>query len=670
MRDGIRWLRGGCSVLLICALVGCGDDGNHSKDGGAGNTGKGGGSGSGGKAGSGVAGSGVAGSGVAGSGVAGSGVAGSGVAGSGVAGSGGKAGSGVAGSGVAGSGVAGSGVAGSTGGRMDAGTPDVTPPAELTATILDRRQTSVQLDWSSPATDAGSVAGYQIRYAKVAITSANFDDTSVTTAVAFTGTVAAPGGLQDFVVKDLYIQNTYYFAVAATSSGGSQLWMQATATPVIPQFQTTALTGTSGLTNEGAGIALDGSGDANGDGKSDLLIGSSHGAQAYLFLGAAGTLPTTPSVVFSGAAASFGGGVSYIGDIDHDGREDLAIAAPAANEIFIFKGRATWPVTLADTDADYTITADSTYVNASFGTVMSALGDFNGDGVDDFVVGSPNFGGSPSFKGRVTIILGASGFASLTLPSTTRSIIIDADPALATPFFGTRVLGIGQFYSGSGNTLIVSAPGVTSSSITSNNEGHIYAFRGQTGTAGVIAVTAADAVVAGATAGMRIGAVLANLGPMVNTVASVGAGNPNDATAPGAVGSAFLYSGSATTGPFASSKTFYLSNNSLVGAELLGGAVPGKDTALSLIGSATPDLVVGARNGSDFAIVDGSKISALTSPVDARTAAASIVPLPSGFLNLLIGGSTLIPDINGDGYPDFALSNAASNNAGEVVVFW
>ena len=91
---------------------------------------------------------------------------------------------------------------------------------------------------------------------------------------------------------------------------------------------------------------------------------------------------------------------------------------------------------------------------------------------------------------------------------------------------------------------------------------------------------------------------------------------------------------------------------------------------MSLIGGGGPDLVILGRNGSDFAIIDGSKIAGLTSPVDARTASDVIVPYPSGFSTLLIGGGTLLPDINGDGFPDFALTNAASNNAGLVQLFW
>ena len=573
------------------------------------------------------------------------------------------------------------------------------PTGLLNATIpstdpLARRKVLMQLSWTAPS-DAGGgrVTGYQVRYSKKPfVTQADFD---AATKYPYTTQPANPGDPDGIPsvnplppIDPLYIENGYYFAVEATDIAGTPSPMLTSASPGTGQtcdctsgrccaahFNTNiTYTGTSGLSNEGAGIALDGSGDANGDGLSDLFVGSSNGGRAYLFFGVGGTPSTTASVTFTGPEAGFGRGVAYIGNVDNDssGREDLAIAATTANQIFIYKGRASWPLTLADTDADYVISADTSYASSSFGTVMSRLGDFNGDGIDDFAVGAPNFGGSPTFKGRVTIILGASaGFTSLALPSPTRAITIDADPALATPFFGTRVLGVGHFYPGSASTLIVSAPGVTSATIPSNNEGHIYAFRGQTGTAGVIDPTTADAVVAGSTKGQRLGAVLANLGAIGgSTTPSVGAGNPNDPNTPGGIGSLIQFSGTTTTGPFASSTAFYMSADSLIGAEVLGGGIPGRDVQFSLVGGPGPDVVVIARNGSDFGIVDGSKIAGLTSPVDARTVSDVIVPYPPGFSALLIGGGTLLPDINGDGFPDIALTNAASNNAGLVQLFW
>ena len=130
---------------------------------------------------------------------------------------------------------------------------------------------------------------------------------------------------------------------------------------------------------------------------------------------------------------------------------------------------------LTEASADYTITTDSSYASSLFGGVMSRLGDFNGDGIDDFAVGSPNFGTS-TFSGRVTIILGSATFSSLALPNTTRAITIDG-PSYDVPQFGTRIVGIGHFYPGAGTTLIASAPGLTGN--PTGTEGRIYAFRGR-----------------------------------------------------------------------------------------------------------------------------------------------------------------------------------------------
>ena len=159
----------------------------------------------------------------------------------------------------------------------------------------------------------------------------------------------------------------------------------------------TSLSGVGG-SSELFGFQFD-SGDVNknaatiGPSYSDLLVGSSSGKRAYLYLGAAGTVPTTPSVTFTGDAtttASFGRGVAVIGDVDSDGFADLAISdrgTPA--HIYIYKGRATWPATMTNTNADYVITVDSSYNSSILGASIARLGDFNGDGVDDFALGAP-----------------------------------------------------------------------------------------------------------------------------------------------------------------------------------------------------------------------------------------------------------------------------------------
>ena len=536
--------------------------------------------------------------------------------------------------------------------------------------VKNRRKVTMQLTWTAPADGNGkSVAGYQVRYAKVPITAANFDDTTVTTAFPYTGTPAAPMSLDGIRISPLYIENGYYFAVKAVDVAGNVSALAATTTAVISHFNVTTLSGTSGSSTEGSGFSIDGSGDANGDGLSDVLVGSFHGARAYLFLGGANFAPSAPSVLFSSAVATsgFGQSVAYIGDIDHDGREDLAIAARTTNQVFIYKGRATWPATLADTDADYVITTDASYSGSLFGSAMSRLGDFNGDGIDDFVIGSPDFNSS-TFVGRVTIILGSATFTSVALPNTSQAIVIDGDPTLTFAAFGQQVLGVGHFYGGP-TTLIVSAPGFAGA--PSSTQGRIYAFHGQTGTGGAISLASADALVVGAAAGRRLGVVLADLGPIVGSFApSVGAGNPNDTSAPGASGSTFVFSGSAAAGPFVSEQTFYFTGDTLNGSVVVGGGVQGRDISLSLIGNASPDLVVLARNGATFGIVDGAKVSTLGSPIDIAAAADVILTLPPGWSPPMTEGGSALTDVNGDGVPDFAISNGSSVVAGQTLVYW
>jgi hypothetical protein len=561
-------------------------------------------------------------------------------------------------------------------------TVDTTPPnapTNLSALVLDRRKTSMQLTWTAPSDgNGGSVAGYQVRYAKVPIDSSNFNNASVTTAVAYTGAPASPGQLDGIAVSPLLIESSYYFAVQATDVAGTASTILATPSGgtcscagqcCAAHFNTVKLTGTTGSSTEGAGFALDGSGDADGDGKSDVLIGAFNGSKAYLFLGNGPDFAiSAPSVVFSGASAGFGRGVAFIGDIDHDGREELAIANRSTNIVYIYRGRATWPMTLADTDADYTVTADSSYNGSLFGGAMTRLGDFDGDGIDDFAIGSPNYNTS-QLIGRVTIILGSSSFASLTLPSTTRAIVIDGESTIVDGAFGSRVLGIGPFFSPSGGSeLIVSAPGFVGA--PSGTQGKIYAFRAQAASNGVLLASAADQTVVGSAAGKRIGVVLTNLGVVGSNPPAVAAGNPNDTSVPGGTGSEYLFRGNIATGPLTSFTTLNFSGTALNPYTLIGGGVPGRLVGVSTIGDSAPDLVIGPRTGSKIAIIDGTKAAAFTADSDVASVADVIMSTPSGLGLQNNAGGSLVPDVNGDGYADFAISDGASTNAGQTIVFY
>jgi hypothetical protein len=602
-------------------------------------------------------------------------------------GGGGSGGGGSAGGGSGGGGSAGGGSgSGGSGGGVDAGSdsgagdvPDASsgppnPPTGLSAAILDRRRASAFLRWTAPSdASGGTVTGYQLRYAKVPLTDANFDDAAIATTAPYGGPPAGPGAADSAPVAGFYVESGTYFGVASVDGSGRRSGVVSTTTALTAHLNVTVLSG-GGATNEEFGYQLESSGDVNGDKHADLIVGAFNGAHAYLYFGAVGALPTVPSVVFSGdaTAPAFGRSVSIIGDIDHDGVDDLAIGNRSnPQRVYIYKGRASWPLTMTQADADYVITPDETYGTSSlFGTSIARLGDFDGDGIDDFAVGAPQYSGVAALAGRVVVVLGRDGFTSVALPDAARTIVIDGDPAIATGLFGHRVLGLGHFYAvSSRTTLVVGAPGSTAGA--PGSEGHLYAFHGQSGASGVIPLASADHVASGDALRTRLGTTLANLGPLVSALPSVGSGNPTDRSVP--TGSAWIFSGNAATGPFGSHLVTYQTAGtpSSNGEALLGGGVSGLDQSYSLIGGdAAPDLVQVPQSATSVFIIDGRAVVGAASPLEASTAAAVTVPLPPSFGTIAEGGARLLPDLDGDGYPDFAIAAASGPVPGKVAVFW
>ena len=547
------------------------------------------------------------------------------------------------------------------------------PVATVTATVKDRRQTSFHLSWTAPADAGQTLFSYVVKVSKNPITTVNFD---AATSISYTGSPAAPNAADGIDATGLLIQTNYYFAVASVDAAGNRGTI-ATVGPTMATFNMKILTPPAGgPTNERFGFWVDGVSDLNGDGKSDILVGTVSGQRVYIFNGSAAfdTVAAPTTVINGQASVGFGRAFIDVGDIDADGKDDYAISAPLLGNgrIYIFKGRAAWNASYnADSDADYILDLGSTYAATQFGASLARIGDFNGDGVDDFAVGAVGYNGG---RGRVVVILGRSGFSAATLNVMT----IDGDPAypaVGTTFgggaFGGAIVGMGRLYANtSGTTIAVSAAGAGTASA-----GRVYAFHGITGSSAAINATAADNFVEAPVTGGNYGGSLALVGALAG-VPGVAIGTAHTTTI--ANGFVDLHFGSTIAGPFSANPLRFTDSlataaNDLFGRVLGGCAFSGTSISVSLIGDGKPDLLMApfTESGGGSArlyIVDGARLFALPNPAEINANADIILPLPTGWQGLPAQRNPIIRDLDGDGHADFAIGELV--NAGRLAVFW
>jgi hypothetical protein len=190
------------------------------------------------------------------------------------------------------------------------------------------------------------------------------------------------------------------------------------------------------------GYSVSDAGDINGDGIGDLVIGSPLGdpdgkinaGVTYVLFGSKERFDLTlnPSTlgtkgfVINGAQAGdqSGRSVSNIGDINGDGVDDLAIGAPfsgingdnsgAAYIIFGSKQSNYFsnPIELSVLGSKgLTIKGSNSGHNA--GWAVSGAGDFNGDGINDLLIGATNPSDNENgIDGESYVIFGKRGFSS------------------------------------------------------------------------------------------------------------------------------------------------------------------------------------------------------------------------------------------------------------------
>ncbi len=168
------------------------------------------------------------------------------------------------------------------------------------------------------------------------------------------------------------------------------------------------------------GFSVAAAGDVNGDGLADAVagapgvhLGSPSAGALYLLLGrrsppglvAAAGFPISPGI----AGSRYGQAVAGAGDLDADGRSDVAVGAPMftngqVNEgaVFLYKGQ---PSGLFATP---NIVLESQLASAQFGFAVSTAGDLNGDSFADLLVGAPRWG-STTHGGFAFVYRGQSG---------------------------------------------------------------------------------------------------------------------------------------------------------------------------------------------------------------------------------------------------------------------
>ncbi len=277
-----------------------------------------------------------------------------------------------------------------------------------------------------------------------------------------------------------------------------------------PALDLSSLDGTNGFVLNGVaagdatGFSVAGAGDVNKDGYADFIIGAldadapavDSGA-AYVVFGHGGTFSADLDLSAlngsngfkfdaGGYTKDFAGGSVGSGDFNGDGYADVLIGVDGSNihgentgAAYVVWGHAgAFP-----TDKPYyyfsEIELDGNQAYDHAGWSVSSAGDFNGDGIDDLVVGSIVAGTSGGYTGAAYVVFGQHGLSSVSnlgaLDGKSGVILAGLTPY---ELAGFSVSSAGDFNGDGFDDVIVSAP---YADVNGTDSGSIYVVFGHGG---------------------------------------------------------------------------------------------------------------------------------------------------------------------------------------------
>ncbi|MBE2255514.1 MAG: FG-GAP repeat protein [Ignavibacteria bacterium] len=236
------------------------------------------------------------------------------------------------------------------------------------------------------------------------------------------------------------------------NSGRAYLYYGGTVVNNIPD-----LIFTGEATGDYFGLSLSSAGDVNGDGFSDIIIGAlyndgafNNAGRVYLFHGGL-VMNNIADVVFSGLNAEdeFGFSISSIGDYNGDGFSDIIIGAPMNDDAGNNSGAAYvfYGASIMNNEADRIIYSGSD--DDRLGSAVSSAGDFNSDGYGDFLIGLPRADENGSNSGSALLYLGGAN------PSIYSAIAFHG--VSVNNFFGSFLSNAGDFNGDGYSDVIISA---------------------------------------------------------------------------------------------------------------------------------------------------------------------------------------------------------------------